>query len=217
MKCALVNVHTENSENIRECKMSEKTAMTVDLRNVQETVEDSVKDAKDFGRKAVLATIGMWGLAYDKAHEMWKYGGEVVDKAEKRGEEIEMGWNKQFNELQQKPEVKKVVDYGKDSVDVVSKNAKSVVVEVEKFLGQFQGKAEEVAKDVTITIESAMEAVMPGYDEMSAKDIVGKLPAMPKEVLVEVREYEVKNKNRVTVLREIDAMLVEVTDETVVA
>ena len=195
--------------------MSEKTAMNVDLRNVQETVENSVKDAQDFGRKTVLATVGMWGLAYDKAVEMWKYSGEMVDKAEKRGEELEIEWNKQFSELQKNPEVKKVVDYGKDSVDVISKNAKSVVVEVEKFLGQFQPKVEEVAKDVVIQVESAMETIMPGYDELSAKDIVAKLPAMPKEVLVEMREYEVSNKNRVTVIREIDAMLVEVKDEVV--
>ncbi|MBK8048942.1 MAG: hypothetical protein IPK16_18560 [Anaerolineales bacterium] len=189
--------------------------MNVDLRNVQETVENSVKDAQDFGRKTVLATVGMWGLAYDKAVEMWKYSGEMVDKAEKRGEELEIEWNKQFNELQKNPEVKKVVDYGKDSVDVISKNAKSVVAEVEKFLGQFQPKVEEVAKDVAIKVESAMETIMPGYDELSAKDIVAKLPAMPKEVLVEMREYEVSNKNRVTVIREIDAMLVEVQDEVV--
>jgi hypothetical protein len=62
-------------------------------------------------------------------------------------------------------------------------------------------------KDVAIEVEKAMEAVIPGYDEMAAKDIVVKLPGMPKEKLVEIREYEVKGKNRVTVLREIDVLL----------
>ena len=28
-----------------------------------------------------------------------------------------------------------------------------------------------------------MDTVLPGYDEMAAKDIVGKLPGMPKEAL----------------------------------
>jgi len=187
--------------------MSENAAMNVDLREVQEKVEDSVKHAQDFGRRAVLATVGMWGLAYDKAEEFWKAGMDLVDKAEKRGEEVEQEWMKQFDKMQENPEVKKVVVYVEDQVDVVSKNAKGVVTEVEKFLGQFQPKVEEAAKDVEIKVESAMDAVIAGYDELSAKDVVAKLGELPKVTLVEIREYEVKNKNRVTVLREIDAML----------
>ena len=69
--------------------MNEKTAVNIDLRNVQEKVEDSARNAQDFGRKTVLATIGFWGLAYDKALDMWKLGNDWVDKAEKRGEELE--------------------------------------------------------------------------------------------------------------------------------
>lgn len=191
--------------------MSEKSAMNVDLRDVQEKVEDGVQSAKNVGRKVVLASIGVWGLAYDKAQEMWDASMSLVDKAEKRGEEIEQDLGKRFNkvqeQVQEQPQVKKVVGAVEDSYDNVSKNAKSVVAEVEKFLGQFQAKAEEAAKDVAIEVEKAMDAVLPGYDEMAAKDIVGKLPGMPKEALIEIREYEVKGKNRVTVLREIDVLL----------
>lgn len=187
--------------------MNEKTMVNVDLRDVQEKVEDGVKSAQDMGRKYALAYVGMWGLAYDKAMELWDAGMEMVDKAEKRGEELEMAWGKQFDKLQEKPELKKVVDAVEDSVDVVSKNAKTVVSEVEKFLGQFQPKVEEAAKAVEIEVENMMDKVMLGYDEMAAKDIVGKLPGMSKESLIEIREYEVKGKNRVTVLREIDVLL----------
>ena len=191
--------------------MSEKSAMNVDLRDVQEKVEDGVQSAKNTGRKVVLASIGVWGLAYDKAQEMWDASMSLVDKAEKRGEEIEQDLGKRFNkvqeQVQEQPQVKKVVGAVEDSYDNVSKNAKSVVAEVEKFLGQFQAKTEEAAKDVAIEVEKAMDAVLPGYDEMAAKDIVGKLPGMPKEALIEIREYEVKGKNRVTVLREIDVLL----------
>ena len=188
--------------------MSEKTAMNIDLRNVQETMEDGVRDAQDFGRKTVLATIGFWGLAYDKAMDMWKFGNEWVDKAEKRGEEIEHEWTKEFNKLQKNPEVKKVVGYVEDQVDGVSKNAKSVVTEVEKFLAQFNpSKVEEVAKDVAIKVEAALESVFPGYDELPAKEISVKLPSFSREQLVEIRVHETANKNRVTVLREIDALL----------
>ena len=99
------------------------------------------------------------------------------------------------------------MDAVEDRVDMVSKNAKSVVVEVEKFLGQFQPKAEEVVKAVEIEVENVMDKIMPGYDELAAKDIVAKLAVLPKEKLIEIREYEVKGKNRVTVLREIDVLL----------
>ncbi len=187
--------------------MSEKTMVNVDLREMQEKVEDGVKSAQDMGHKYALAYVGMWGLLYDKAQELWDAGMEMVDKAEKRGETMEQELNKQFGKLQEQPEVKKVVVAVEDSVDVVSKNAKTVVGEVEKFLSQFQPKAEEAVKAVTIEIENVMEKVIPGYDEMAAKDIVSKLPGMPKESLIEIREYEVRGKNRVTVLREIDVLL----------
>ena len=186
-----------------------------DLREMQEKVEDGMKSAQDMSRKFALAYVGMWGLAYDKAQELWKAGMEMVDKAEKRGEELEHEMNKRFDKLQEQPDVKKVVDYVEDGVDVVSKNAKTVVNEVEKFLGQFQTKAEEVAKTVTIEVENPISMIIPGYDEMAAKDIVGKLAGMPKESLLVLREYEVKGKNRVTVLRELDVLLE--TPETVAA
>ena len=187
--------------------MSEQMPVDVDLRNVQETVEDSVKKAQEYGRRAYLATIGMWGLGYDKAQDFWKGGMSIVDKAEKRGEELENAVGQQFGKIQENRDLKKVRGYVEDQVDGVSKNAKSVVAEVERFLMQFQPKVEEVAKDVKIQVEGMLEAVIEGYDEMPAKEIVAKLGDLPKVKLVELREYEVQNKNRVTVLREIDAML----------
>ena len=52
--------------------MSEKSAMNVDLRDVQEKVEDGMQSAKNMGRKVVLASVGVWGLAYDKAQDFWE-------------------------------------------------------------------------------------------------------------------------------------------------
>ena len=136
--------------------MTDKVTMNIDLRNVQEQVEDGVKQAQTFSRKAVLAYAGMWGLAYDKAQEMWAEGGKLIEKAEKRGEDLEAEWMQQFNKVQEKPEVKRVVVYVEDQVDHVSKNAKTVVAEVEKFLGQFQPAAANVqsaVKDVAIEVQ----------------------------------------------------------------
>ncbi len=192
--------------------MNDKVTMNIDLRNVQEQVEDSVKQAQTFGRKAVLAYAGLWGLAYDKSREFWAEGTKLMDKAEKRGEELEHEWLDQFNKVQKNPEVKKVVGYVEEQYDSVSKNAKSVVTEVEKFLAQFNPageRAESMVKDVIIEVK---EAIVEGYDEMPAKDIIAMLPSMPKDLLVKVREYEANNKGRVTVMREIDVMLESVSE-----
>jgi UDP-glucose 4-epimerase len=63
-------------------------------------------------------------------------------------------------------------------------------------------------KDVAIEVQAVVtEAVVAGYDEMPAKDVVAMLPTFSNEMLAKVREYEASNKNRVTVLREIDALL----------
>lgn len=195
--------------------MSEKTTMRVNLRNVQEQVEDSVKQARVLGRKAILAYAGFWGLAYDRAQALWADSKKFIDDAEKRGEELEHDWVEQFNRLQKNPDFKKVASYVEEQVDVVSKNTKSIVAEVEKFLAAINPSAGEaaVAKDVAIKVEIA---VIEGYDEMNVKDIVALLPSLSKEKLQEVRAYEAANKNRVTVLREIDTML-ETPEEAVAA
>uniref|UniRef100_A0A7C1JN07 Uncharacterized protein n=1 Tax=Caldilinea aerophila TaxID=133453 RepID=A0A7C1JN07_9CHLR len=204
--------------------MSEKMTMSIDLRNLQEQIEDNVKQVRTLSRKAILAYAGMWGLAYDKAQELLNEGVKLIEKAEKRGEDIEAEWLERLSKMQEKPEVKRVVDYVEDQVDSVSKNAKSIVAEVEKFLAHFQPAAsnvQEAVKDVAIEVKAAaVEAVVEGYDEMPAKDVIAMLPSLSKETLMKLRAYEAANKNRVTVLREIDALLeapAEAAEEAVTA
>lgn len=204
--------------------MMEKMPVNVDLRNVQETVEDSSKRAREFGRKAALAYVGAWGLGYDAAKDLWKNGESLFDKAAKRGEEIEQVWFKSFEKFQENKEVKRVVDYVEDQVDVVKKNTESVrknaegiVGEVEKFLAQVNPmKGETVVENVEIVVEAVVEPFA-GYMDLSAKDLIAKLPELTVEDLKSARAYEVANKNRVTVLREIDALLEAVKPEEAVA
>lgn len=204
--------------------MSEKMTMSIDLRNLQERIEDNVKQMRTLSRKAILAYAGMWGLAYDKAQELLNDGVKLLEKAEKRGEDIEAEWRERLSKVQEKPEVKRVVDYVEDQVDSVSQNAKSIVAKVEKFLAHFQpaaGNVQEAVKDVTIEVKAAVtEAVVEGYEEMPAKDVIAMLPSLSKETLMKLRAYEAANKNRVTVLREIDALLeapAEAAEEAVTA
>ena len=50
-----------------------------------------------------------------------------------------------------------------------------------------------------------------GYDELSVKDIAAGLEKKSMMQLEALRDYEVGNKNRVTVLREIDARMQAMT------
>ena len=38
----------------------------INMRGVREGVEDSVKQARDLGRKAMLATLGVAGVGFDR-------------------------------------------------------------------------------------------------------------------------------------------------------
>ena len=64
-------------------------ASNINMRGVQEGVEDSVKQARELGRKAILATLGAAGLGFDLGKSIVKDSGSWINKAEVRGEEVE--------------------------------------------------------------------------------------------------------------------------------
>ena len=78
--------------------MKADVKMNVDIRNVQEQVEESAKQAGVLSRKAVLTYLGLVGFAYDGVKGAWHAGTEFLDRAEKRGEDMEAYLNKQANE-----------------------------------------------------------------------------------------------------------------------
>jgi hypothetical protein len=213
------------------------------MRNVQESMEDSAKQLREYGRKAFLAYLGAWGMGYDFGKSVYSDGWKFVDKAEKRGEEVEKELKK-FIEAYQKDfpgEVKKLANtvedgvkhlaedvseqagkYGEDiqkrmaaRFDFMHREAKLESIEVSEKATDAVNKAAEAVKDtaeaVAESVENAFDAVWKGYDDLSVKDITAGLDKFDVETLEKVRVYEAANKNRVTVLREIDAKLQAVT------
>jgi hypothetical protein len=106
----------------------------------------------------------------------------------------------------------------------VSKVAKNLQSDVKEFVGRYVNPNEAVASaenlkievegavtDAVAAVEKAVESMaeklVAGYDNLAARDVVEHLKGMSRESLEILKEYEGKNKNRVTVLREIDTLL----------
>lgn len=211
----------------------------LNMRNVQEGVEDSAKQLREYGRKAFLAYLGAWGMGYDFGKSVYGDGWKFVDKAEKRGEEVETELKKILDAYQKDfpGEMKKLATtvedgvknlaeevseqagkYGEDfqkrvaaRLDFMHREAKMESIEVSEKVTEAVDKTTEAVKEtadaVAEKVESAFDAVWKGYDELSVKDITAGLDKFDTATLEKVREYEAANKNRVTVLREIDAKL----------
>lgn len=209
----------------------------INMRGVQESVEDNAKKVREVGRKALLAYLGVWGLSYDLGKSVYKDGWTWVEKAEKRGEGVEKELMSLLDAYQKDfpGEVKKLAHTVEVEVKTVTKDvtfqAEKVAKNLEKYFEQYvrRSGAAEVVEEIKVNgeaavkkvkavvkesveeaqemIESAADSVWKGYDSLSVKDIMAGLENKSVKDLEFVRAYEAGNKNRVTVLREIDARL----------
>ena len=211
----------------------------LNMRSLQEGVEDNTKKAREMGRKALLAYLGVWGLSYDAGKSIYSDGWKWVETAEKRGEKIELAfvkatesYQKSFTENVDKL-THKVEDGAKQVLDVTTQVEK-VNQSAQKYWKQVVGKsADDEVEEIGVPLAEAMngaadsaqaqvkvvqeavaspvDAIWSGYDELSVKDIAAGLDKETRAQLESLRDYEVTNKNRVTVLREIDARMQAMT------
>lgn len=204
--------------------------MNVDVKmNVsQEQISDNIVTARDLAHKAILASAGLVGMAFDTVKYGIENSQEVLEKAEKRGEEIEHEFAKWYDMYMETAGtgVNKLRESYDDSVegvkggvagvkDVVTENTKNIPGMVVSTVATVRPGSSD--KDVPGTVievqEEASEALSPpfdGYDEMTAKEVIAKLDGMDDQALELVKSYEEATKNRVTVLREIDIRLEKV-------
>lgn len=116
--------------------MSAKPTFEISLRNVQERMEDGVKEARRLSRKAMLAYTGMWGMTYDVAKSVTTDSQKWMDKAEKRGEEIEKEFLAEFNKVE-----------------------KQATDEFKKWYGKVEGQVEKVTKEVSERADGLVKSV----------------------------------------------------------
>ncbi|MFN8494289.1 MAG: phasin family protein [Caldilineaceae bacterium] len=72
------------------------TKLNLDLRNVQEQVEDNIKRLSELNRRGILAYIGLWGVIYDQTKALVEESASWLDQAEQRGMKLEETLNDQF-------------------------------------------------------------------------------------------------------------------------
>ena len=193
--------------------------MDVNLRNVQEQVGDNMQQLRTHSNRAVFASIGLLGMAYDFAKDAYDNSPTFFDKAEHRGEELVRELNEQLEKVQAQAtdQTKKARNRVEDQVEGVTKtigaNTEMVQKNASKVLSRVGVKMGDLGAEVTSTVvevkSDLQEMVVPfaGYDEMTAKDLTAKLDGVSMNTLKFARAYEAGTKNRVTVLRHIDELL----------
>ncbi len=202
--------------------MNAKGTMNLNLRNLQEQVEDSVKGTRQLGRKAALIYAGLLGLAYDQAKQMLRSSMKLVDQAEERGETIVTELNQRTEELRSQANLQtlKWRDRVDQSIEKATFEATEAVHNVEEMAEKAisrmsadkEGAAQELRlagpMNIEITTVETIEVTLPepigGYDALNVKEIAEQMQGWDAALLETVRAYELATKNRVTVLRAVD-------------
>ena len=151
---------------------------TINMRSVQETVEDGAKNAGEIGRKAYLAYLGALGMSYDFAMSVYNDRWTWLEKAEKRGEDVEKEMFKLFEAYQKDfpGEVKKLATTIETNATTVSKEvsdqAKKVSKNFEKIVARFdfakQPGMEEVVEEIKVNGNGMVKAVSDQVSDATA-------------------------------------------------
>jgi hypothetical protein len=197
-----------------------KVEAKVDLGEMQDQAEESVESLSAFTRKVGLIGVGFVGLAYDTLIAGTK---KLLDKAEHRGEKIEHDFNAQLNRLRRgvNQEARTLRSRFDQQVESISKEVTSrsqaVERQVQKTMDMVKpGNIEKMAGDVAdVKIDVDVEDLipLPEYDSLKVEDVTARLSEMSAESLAKLRDYEASHKNRVKLLRDIDARLEGITKD----
>jgi hypothetical protein len=209
--------------------MANKVENLVDLRAVQEQVEDGAKSIRTYSRKAGLIALGMVGMAYDQSVAMMGAGRKFIAKVERRGAKIEQDINRRIQAARDEAgaEVHKVRAAIEQRMENITQGVSERADAVER---QVQGALDKVRRDsgngrglefaaVTIEVETGVEKGVekvaetidslpfPDYDYLTVEQVTAKLADLDAGALAAMRNYEAAHKQRVTVLRELDAAI----------
>lgn len=182
-----------------------------------------ITDTRKVGRKAALASLGVWSIAYDNVRsftenfetivedagdkaislftEAVERGTAMENQASARAEKIRAEANERFGDIESR--IKETLG-----------RAETIVAEEVEVVETVAADVEEEAVDVVETVVADAEAVVEtvtlpfdDYADLTAKVIVERLSDMSHEQLAAVQQYEAANANRVTIIREVERLL----------
>ena len=178
-----------------------------------------IEDVRTTARKAVLANIGLFALAYDHAKALTSNLDTIVEDAGDRAATL-------FEEAVERGE--KIEGVALDRAEQLRSEANERFGGIESRLKETLGRTkttvteevpvvETVIEAATIVKEEVVDAVeevaemmalpFAGYGDLTAKDVIGQMEEMTSEQSAAINAYESENANRVTVIREIDRRL----------
>lgn len=188
---------------------------------VEEKTNNALTKIQDVSRKSVSAYVGMWRMIFDGAKNTVDRSMRLFDDAAERGEDVEQKAVDNAQEITNQAEdrankiqdrVTRTFRRSKDEMDSQIEAAlnrldiptHSSIVELNAKLDALNKKLDEM---IVVQAEPVVEQPMPRYDKLTAKEIVSKLAPLTIEELAAVKQYEMAQENRVTVLREVDRRL----------
>ncbi len=191
--------------------------------NVREQIEQRIKRraerARAAGRKITRTWLGLAGLAFDAGAAALQQIGDLADRAEQRGEQLEADANSSFAEFQDKMAERASRRRARFAARVdrvaneVSERGQQVEDRLKETISGFKPDlaANPVAddQDIEIKMETATEPPLPGYDDLTVPEVGERIAEVNPEALKLVRAYEAGHKNRITVLRQIDDLLAQ--------
>jgi poly(hydroxyalkanoate) granule-associated protein len=193
-----------------------------DVENiVEEKTNSALSQIQEVSRKSVYASLGMWRMIYDSALNTVDRSKRFFDEAVERGEDVEKKTMENAKEM-----TSQVEERASEVQERISRNFRRSESELESQvesalnrlnvptrsnIAELNAKLEALSKKIdeimVVQAEVVVEQPMPRYDNLTAKEIVNKLAPLTIEELVAVKQYEMAQENRVTVLREIDRRL----------
>ena len=190
-----------------------------DMPSIRQKIEQRMARAQERRRKAALTWLGLAGLAYDASQAALEAIGDLFDKAQQRGEQVEEDVNARITQFQDKVAGKvktrrRRFEERIDSLaDDVSQRGQEVEQKLKETLSSLKPAPSEQdqAEDqrIEIEVEVVEQPPLPGYGDLTVPDVVQRIAELSPHALKAVRVYESAHKNRVTVLREIDRCLAQ--------
>lgn len=144
------------------------TKLDLDLRNVQEQVEDNIKRLQQLNRRGVLAYIGLWSMLYDQAKALVEGSAAWLEQVEQRGMKVEEAINDQLLTLdnQAAREVKKWREWLQTEPQTLKHERADAMTNAETEIEQ---RIEQILTRLGIPHRDRLERLSREIDELSRK------------------------------------------------